>query len=483
MFKTIKKKIPQDKDMPQRAYTLSVYRQVLNGKLYDNISHPFHYEADSSGAYVPLRERRPSVRSNLCRTVVGDSVALLFCEGNFPRIELDDEDANNRMQEVLQEIRLNEVMIDAATRGSIGSVAIVFRVLKKRIFLSVMESDNLTPHWDDDAPDTLVDVTEKYKVSGQNLSDAGYTISKDDLGSTFWFMRVFTGSMEEWYTPWKTSEKPEYVPKLDKKKSVKHDLGFVPVVWIKNLPCGDDIDGSATFNEEAIDCQIECDYQLSQAGRALKFMGDPTLVLNEDSVSPEPRVKGAGNSIIVGSDGDAKLLEINGTATAAVLDYVQRLRELAVEGMSGNKASNEKIAGAQSGRAMELMYKALISLTDKLRISYGNGAIIDLVKMIIRASNQIELVFKDGTAMGVFDKKLKVNLRWSAWFAPTLMDLVNRATALKSNVDAGIMSRKTAIRVLAAEYDITDVDAEMALADADIAQRNADAQVQVKINE
>ncbi len=37
-----------------------------------------------AGEYIPLRLRRPSVRYPLCRTVVEDSVSLLFSEGHFP---------------------------------------------------------------------------------------------------------------------------------------------------------------------------------------------------------------------------------------------------------------------------------------------------------------------------------------------------------------------------------------------------------------
>ena len=77
------------------------------------------------------------------------------------------------LADIICETRLNEVMIDAAIRGSVGSVAILMRVLQGRVFFSVLESLYLTPVWNVVAPDTLSRVTEKYKVSGADLAGAG----------------------------------------------------------------------------------------------------------------------------------------------------------------------------------------------------------------------------------------------------------------------------------------------------------------------
>lgn len=489
MYKTIQSTWDQDKDMPPRAFRLSMLQRVLNGTMYDKLPHPFHTERTGADEYVPLRDRRPSVRTNLCRTVVDDSVALLFSEGNFPTVELPNLDQKKQMKRLLDEIGLNEVMIDAATRGSVGSIAIMLKILKGRAFLGVMDTDALTPEWDPEAPDTLLRVTEQYKVSGKDLDAAGYAILDDELGATFWFRREWDAVAETWFWPWKISDGATTTPSIDGDRTVEHELGFVPIAWVKNLPGGDEIDGASTMHAEAIDCQIEVDYQLSQAGRGLKFMSDPTLVIKEvgsgglDAVDQGPRVKGAANALMLGEKDDAKLLEINGDGVAAVIDYVKHLREISLETMHGNRASNEKIASAQSGRAMELMNQALIWLAGRLRISYGKGAIIDLVTMIVRSSDKIALKFKDGTSVGKFDQAAQISLRWPAWYSPTLSDMQMRAITLTTLCDKGLLSRETAIKILAAEYDIEDASAEKVLADADMDQRNANATVAATIAE
>lgn len=483
MFKTIQQKLPRDKDLPERTFRLQVLQRVLNGTLYDELPHAFHEEKNGAEEYVPLRDRRPCVQPNFCRTVVGDSVSLLFSEGHFPTVELKDEDQKAAIAKLIKEIKLNEVMIDAATRGSVGSAAILFRVLKKRAFLDVMDTDYLTPRWDPEAPDTLLSVTEKYKVSGQALLDQGYTIKTDELKAAFWFQRVWDDSAESWFIPWKVADEDQ-TPKLDEAKTVKHELGFVPVVWIKNLPGGDAIDGKPTFCNEAIEIQIEVAYQLSQDGRGLKYTSDPTLLIKEPAFGEQgPTVKGAANAIKVSAEGDAKLLEINGTGSAAVLDFVKHLREIAIEMMHGNQSSPEKMATAQSGRALEIMQQALVNLADRLRISYGEGALHEIICMIVKASQKIALQFKNGEKVGKFDAFAEVSLRWPDWFEPTLNDMQARATTLKTLCDSGLLSRETAIKILAAEYDIEDARSEKLLADADMAQRNADAKVAAAISE
>ena len=71
------------------------------------------------------------------------------------------------LADIVKETRLNLTMTEAAMRGSIGSVAILMRVLRGRVFFDVLDTTYLTPEWDPEEPDTLTRVTEKYKVRGQ----------------------------------------------------------------------------------------------------------------------------------------------------------------------------------------------------------------------------------------------------------------------------------------------------------------------------
>jgi hypothetical protein len=489
MFRSLKQRWPRDTDLPARSFELQMRDRVIEGTLYDVLPHEFHTEKAPNDEYVPLRDRRPSVRYRLCRLVVDDAASLLFSEGHFPGLELDgvEESTHKAFKALAKELKLNEIFIDAVTKGSIGSVCLLLRVLRNRAFVSVMKTVHLMPTWDPQAPDQLLKVVERYKLKGQELKDAGYAIADGDAALEFWWQREWTPAEEVWYLPLKVSKDPDkQQPQRDSAKTVTHNLGFVPMVWVRNLPGGDETDGAPTFPDEAVDTNIEMDYQLSQAGRGLKYSSDPTLLVKEPALAEKGSfVKGAANAIVVGPDGDAKMLEINGTAVAAVIEYVRLLRELAIESMHGNRANTEKQAAAPSGKALELMNQALVWLADRLRISYGEGALRDVLVMLLRAHAKVPLQMKDGTKLPEIPASAKLTLRWPAWYQPTLDDLQKRAATLVQLCDAGLLSRETAIKIMAAEYDIEDPAAEKALADAQLAQRNAEAQKveQIKVSE
>ncbi len=267
MYRTICDLLPFDQDYAERSRQLSIYQKLLDGTFYDALPYEFHEERTSSGEYIPLRQRRPSVRYGLARLVVEDSVALLFSEGHFPAFDSPDPVVRDALAAVARDLKLNAIMVEAGLRGSIGSVALLLRVLRGRVFVDVLDTPYLWPQWAADAPDTLCRVVERYKVSGANLAAQGFAVS--DIGGVYWFQRVWDKEFERWYEPLAVGSAG--LPVEDPERTIRHGLGFVPLVWVKNLPGGGGgVDGACTFRS-AIDTSIEIDYQLSQAGRGLKY--------------------------------------------------------------------------------------------------------------------------------------------------------------------------------------------------------------------
>ncbi|MCB8880403.1 phage portal protein [Acidisoma cellulosilytica] len=457
MFDTLRALLPRDADYPPRVGELDLLQRVLNGTLYDVLPYQFHEERGAGGDYIPIRQRRPSIRYALCRTVVEDSVALLFSEGHFPRILCDDQELRRFLSDLIQDCGLNAVMTDAALRGSVGSIVLLLRILKGRVYVSAIDSIFLTPIWQPDAPDALQCVTEQYKVPGRLLQAQGYDVA--DPGIDYWFRRVWDGESETWYQPWPVSLAPPGGPAIDESRSIHHRLGFVPLVWIRNLPGGDSTDGGCTFRA-AIETSIEIDYQLSQAGRGLTYSSDPTLLIKEPATADREIIKGAGNALVVSKDGDAKLLEIGGTAANAVIDYVRVLRELALESVHGNRSSADRIAAAQSGRALELMNQGLIWLADNLRISYGTNGILPLLRMILRAADRYPISVL-GRQAPKASADARLMLDWPRWYPPSAADQLAEAQTLSTLAASGQISRETAVRSIADAYGVTDVAAEL----------------------
>jgi hypothetical protein len=456
MFDTLSDLVPRDADYPGRVRTLTILNRLLDGTLYDILPYHFHEERSSAGEYIPLRQRRPSVRYPLCRVVVEDSVSLLFSEGHFPTIDSSDAMVRTALANIVKETRLNLTMVQAATKGATGSVALLLRVLRGRIFVDVLDTLYLTPIWDPAAPDMLARVDERYKVSGASLLTNGYTI--DDPDGQYWFARSWDSDCETWFEPTPVGSAVPSV--IDTARSVSHRFEAVPIVWIRNLPgpsaTGDLADGACTF-AAAMHSQVEIDYQLSQVGRGLKYSSDPTLLLKDPALPDGDLIKGAGNALIVSEKGDARLLEIGGTASAAVIEYVRTLRELALESIHGNRASPERIAAAQSGRALELLNQGLIWLADNLRTSYGEAGLLQLARLIVRASHIYQItVF--GEVIGPLNPAAPLALKWPRWYPTTADDRQKDVQSLTSLVTAGCISREMALKAIASCYDIEYTD-------------------------
>jgi len=460
MFETICGLVGSDPDLPVRARRLDIYRRVLDGRLYDVLPYEFHEERSAGGEYIPLRQRRPSVRYALARIVVDDSTSLLFGDGHFPTIDGPDPEVRRVLADVVDECGLNAVMLEAARTGSVGSVAIAMRVLRGRVFFRVLDTMFLTPVWDANEPDRLLRVTERYKVAGALLMARGYDACEPS--GQYWFMREWDAETERWFLPQPVGDTGPPMP--DTVRSVRHRLGFVPITWIRNLPGGDDVDGACTF-AAAIETGIEIDYQLSQAGRGLKYSSDPMLLIREPAAPDGELVRGGGNALIVGANGDAKLLEINGTAAEAVIEYVRSLREYALEGVHGNRASADRLSAAQSGRALELMNQGLVWLADRLRVSYGT-ALLELARMVLRASSAMRLRVL-GAPVGTLDATARLSLAWPRWTPTTADERASDAASLVALLNAGLISRESAAKSIADSWGVIDVHAELRRVESD----------------
>lgn len=458
MMRTLSARVPRDADLPERAWRHDVLTRFLDDTIYDLLAYEFHEERSGNGDYIPIAERAPSVRCGLLGTVVAESVSFLFGEGRFPLISAgSDTVAAAALAAIIDDCDLNQTMIEASSAGSVGSVVLWLRVLDKKIYVAVLSTRFLTPEWLAATPDTLARVTEQYKVKGSALRAEGYDIDDDDLGRDFWFRRAWDERREIWYRPWRVGEAPAGE---DEARSVEHGLGFVPMVWVRNLPGGDAIDGACTFRA-AIEDSIEINYQMSQAGRGLKYSSSPMLVLKDPSPLPLNRQHIVGDALVLPPEGDARMLEISGEASEAVVAYVREVRKMALEASGGSRADSDKLGTAQSGRAMELMNQPLINLADKLRASYGKGGLLKLLKMIAAASRLCPLETRDGVAIPAIAAGTRLTLNWPRWYAPTAEDRQADATALSTLTAGQLLSRQTAVAALASVYDFSSVEDEL----------------------
>ena len=107
------------------------------------------------------------------------------------------------------------------------------------------------------------------------------------------------------------------------------------------------------------------------------------------------------------------------------------------------------------------MNQGLLWLADNLRISYGEGALLSLARMVLRAGAKYRLRLGD-TPLPKLDANADLSLIWPRWYAPTAQDRQLDAQTLSDLTSSGLMSVETAVKTLADTYDIENVPAELA---------------------
>lgn len=454
-------KLSLDDDWSWRQKKLFILRKFLDGSIYDNLL-PFHSEYEAGmGKYVKLSDRRPSVIYNLPKIIVNESTGMLFGEQHFPIAQCKEkEEITEFLEFVTRDAKIRKKMLEAAKKGSVGSVAVVLKVLEGHFHLDVLRTQTLTPSFENLEPEKLIKLVDKKKIDGFSLKSYGYYIRKEDLDKMFYLVREWNESEEIYYEPYLCEKETEnYSPSVDVERTTQHSMGFVPAIWIKNISEDEEIDGESTF-EGILDVVVEISYQLSQLGRLFKYNSDPTLVVkNPSALEGSTLLKGIG-ILSLDEKGDAYYAEMNSSAPPQVMEYVKMLREYAIEVCRGNRSSPDKITGAQSGKAVKLLNGALVGLVGELRLTYGE-ALTQLYKMILDVckSGKYEIYYENGTPS--LSDEYQLVLDWPEFYPSSPEEDLQEAQTLTTYTTNGIMSTETAIKNIADDYNILDPSQEL----------------------
>lgn len=453
-----------------RYMTLDVLDRFLHGAIYNHLPYPFYQETkDGTGDYIPLRDRRPSVIYNLPRVIVERSTSLVFGDKHWPKLYTSEQSATEFLQNIVDTTSLQATMLEAAFWGSIGSVAIMFSIINDQFHYEIWNTKYCSPLFDNTRE--LKQILLRYPTYGYDLRAIGFTIDDDNLGKLHFFIKKVDTKTTTIYSPILCEEWDPDDPQLNISEEVAHNYGFIPGVWIRNFPISSGIDAEATFSQ-ILHISVEIDYQLSQCGRGLKYNSDPQLMIKEPPAPPDNqlglfgpaaglmRVRSTSNALIVGSEGDAKLLEISGQGQKAVLEFVKEVRKYALEVARGSRKDPDKAYGNTSGRAMEILDEDPIALAAVLRISYGERGLKPLVMKILRAAKQAGLYAGEPDALD-----FSIKLQWGNWFDPTPTDHFQEEQALDLAVRGRRLYESEARMLAAARWAVgyakpEDVDAE-----------------------
>jgi len=415
-----------------RYRRLDLRDKLLDGEFYSHLKYAFYDETDSSGAIIPLVERRPSAQYRLARMVARWCSRKLFSGRHVPKIRHPEKGVGKAVEKALAHYKFMERMSEAVLRGSVGSVAMTFRMEKEagagapKLAIDLWPAKYCEPQFDPFYE--LARLRVQYLCPMAGFRAMGYAgkpeIPDSDL---VWFVRDYGPDEEVTYEPIKRDDwnPPDgfKVKNLDfvplEGETYPHELGFVPAHWFVNLTGGGDPrspDGVCTF-EDAIPNIVELDYTFSQVGRGVRYNSAPQLVVIGDLLNGDTVTRGPMNYIQVSSGykeeegqakgaGDAKLLEMSGAGTEVGLKMIDQLRNTALEIIAASRKDPDKMKGPLSGRAMEYLDQDSDDLCMDLRSQYGEHGALPFMKKICTAAG----LCKDPSAL---------TLQWPRLFQPT----------------------------------------------------------------
>lgn len=465
-----------------RFKRLDAFDRVLLGTVYEDLSLAFETEEDARGDYVRMRERRPSVRYNMSLMVTRRSQAELWGDEQLPAWQcVTDRDGNRDkkreqlLEFVTSETSLELVMAEAYEIGQSGSVAIVVRRRDDGMpDFDIIEGKYGTPVFDPKNLQRLVLFANIYPVLGQALLEAMSVAERtanemladaDEKkireSETYWFRIEFDDREERRFDPLSSSDYHNLgkqrkdgtlIQWIERSKST-HRFGCVPVVWIRNLVGRRrDIDGPCTFSC-LLDNNVELDYTLSQAGRGLKYNGDPMLFIRRGELDfsnrrpagdlSEMAIKdGSGRlartgatTLSEGPGGDAKLLEIAGSGIKEQREFAKQLREWSLELIGANKADAENERGATSGRALEKLDRAMRLLIKFQRKAYGDLGMVPLMRVVLSGLKSTYLTI-DAVDAAECDPTARMRQVWPKEDIADGQDMLFRAQALQTYAGA-----------------------------------------------
>lgn len=462
-------KVAQFLGNTQRSRRFSRASQFYWGNQYEDL---YDWEDD-----VALEKKKPKVHIRLVKDAVDDAAAHLFGEGQKPEFSVEklpgdieinngEEGEENENKKRLDEINsilsdlmkgsgLDDELLEIARLGNLhGTVAVGFHVFDDRVDVEVIKVADTKPTFGRDDRRRAVELDIGFRELLE-LDERWLEVQEDrDTGEEkrYHHRRI-----------WKPNEIVEFKPieeegrevedaeqldwTVDPERTVEHELGFVPAVWIQNLPVSGDIDGQAIVEEPERKIEEEINYTLSQTGRALRYNQEPQPVFkdvrNFDYKSPVKRSADQVLSIESTKDGNAEadLLELQGAGVGQVKEYVSKLRDFFRAITRSTRQDPEKKGQAISGAALKRLLRPLLMLIGQERGQYGPKISRLLEKMLEALTGE----------------KYTVSASWPDIVKLTPQDKLQVVQIAMSAKRSGLVTKQKAVELIAPLFGVEDV--------------------------
>jgi hypothetical protein len=473
---------------------------------------------DGSENAPPVRERRPCIQYPIVANAIDSNVDLVFGEGRFPTItveedagdeeeyekeddgdESDDSEPESTkspkpntkpekliggfksedvkaLSQLVKRARLRPAFRLAFEHAQGCGTAVAIGGVRNGVpFLDIERAKWCTPEFDQDGK-TLLSLEIQYPYTKELQDPDGNWRVKALL-----YRRRIDATSDVTFAPLEAPESGRK-PRDEAWKpaqSVKHGLGFCPVVWYPFMigcTTAERIDGRA-IHARCLD-EIFClDMSLSQRHRAAFYTGDPQLIgygLNERGPSATGRMPDIAGIVAsqhadphfipsVGKGGEfaggynagppraavkkgpgefwqidappsaakIELLTLPANALDAIDNDARDLRFKVSESLAVvfSDPETSKFAASLSGKAQKMLRARQLDRCDKYRDDLEDGLVIPCVMMLARVVTKV--------GAGVRTKKLlalagvvesELSLKWGDYFDPDADDEIKTAS-------------------------------------------------------
>lgn len=457
-----------------------------------------------------LSQRRPSSPQRVVRRVVGRFTGLLFGDGCNPTIQcVGDERTGHWLQSFAKTSRLFPKMQSARDiGGAIGAVAIGLRALNGEPRIELFDPRFTKQIWADREAMVLKALDVRYKIPVSVLTGRGGSRET----AFYWERRLISDQADLHYKPvWvskregqildngvavqanPTGREPEWDTLIDEEKSVRHDLGFCPVIWVQNLTKHtteygySDVDG---LYEQAADI----DQLRSSISACVKANMDPTLVItNTDGKFPDGLKKGSGNGIAVQTGGTVQYLEAGFGSVTVAMNWFEQTLDLFFKESDCLELAKDGGGAPQTATEVNQKVGPQQAKTGRLREQYGQLGVRKILQMAVRMERQLNSRGEGFTELeprvvNVSEGEDKVepvrlgdggyiDVDWPPIARPSIADIAQAATAASAAKQGGVLDNESLVKWLAPYFGAEDIGVILARMEKEKADALAQQQV------
>ena len=446
----------ESKNQKFRKKHLHKYDQYYESEQYDHLPS-WDKSVAQKGEYVSIRNRKPRFQFPFAKNLSQRLTAKFLGQSVFPKFKIEESpDDQAFIDAVIRESKIKSAILEPMRRClNTGSYFLRFKIDRGAVSFEGWDSKYCYP--------VLLPNGELESIVVQYVYEDEKERDLQGREKKKWYKLELNTQSEILY------DNPEYIeneePNFTEVDRFDHGFGFVQGQWLRTHEDSKDPDGYGLVSD-ITDFIDEICYSLSQSSQSVSYNQDPILTFNNmNEEEQDGLIRSVMKAWNLGRDGKAQFLESNLSGVERAGELRDKVTQNIGEITRIVMLDPEKIVGsAQSAKAMEVLHAPLKDLIDELR-SAMEGQLKSLVLKIglsILLANKLGIDTPIDIPEGYVPTSFNIVVSWPPIFQQTMEDLQKKVQVVSAAATASLISRETGTRWLAKDFDIEDIEAEIA---------------------